>query len=59
MKTIKIVYGIIFPLLCVILLTMLIQLNYVLIGLMIYTLGVFIWYQMWFNIVKFIDTLNS
>lgn len=59
MKTMRIIYGIIFPILCIVLLAMLIQLNYVLIGLIIYAIGAFIWYQIWFNILGFIKTLNS
>lgn len=55
----KIMYGIIFPVLCVVLLAMLIQLDYVLTDLMIYTMGAFIWYQIWFNILGIIKTLNS
>jgi hypothetical protein len=59
MNTIRIIYGIIFPILCIMLYTMLLQLNHPMWGLLFYSLGAFMAYQIWFNIVPFVRVLNS
>ena len=53
------IYGIMMPVLCVLIDILLTRMNHGMYGLVFYAFGAFIWYQVWFNINNLINVLNS